>query len=743
MQQWLAKLFSFNMRLLLTVFVFIIFIISFFAYVEAERAIDQANYTRLNSFLLADELRQSSDDLTRMVRTYAVTGERRFRQHFNEILAIRNGEAPRPEAYHFIYWDLVNASNQRPRPFAEPHELLTRMREVGFTEHELSQLTLAKEASDALAKIEQQAMALVETGDPELRKQALVMLYDDAYHQAKAGIMQPIDDIFALMSGRTDNAVSQAMQQAKILRWVFVALGVTLVLLLWHLKQRELAILGAPVSQLYARITALGRGDFATDIAVAEGKDNTVLGWLSQMRQQLFQLDHTRQLSQERLAHLAHYDALTGLPNRLLLTERLHEAMLQAKQTQQQLALAFLDLDNFKTVNDRFGHEFGDQVLKALSLHLAALLPPQSVLARISGDEFVFLLQPLVNPQDCQPRLEQILQRLTNPLTVQGNILQLSASIGVSFYPQEQDIASEQLLRQADQAMYAAKQAGKNRYALFDAAAEQHTRGQLKQVDDIRLALERNEFVLFYQPKVNLMTYACVGVEALIRWQHPTKGLLAPAAFLPAIEHHELGIKLGQWVITEAFRQYELWQQHGFSMAISVNIAANHLQQTDFAGQLQTICQQFPKVPPSMLELEILETSALQDITGVLNTMEACAAMGVTFSLDDFGTGYSSLFYLKRLPISTLKLDQSFVRDILTDADDLAILQGVSKLAEAFALSTIAEGVETTDHINKLLEIGYLYGQGYGIARPMPAAQFALWLTTLPHTSRQEDEAPN
>ncbi|GGW51938.1 putative bifunctional diguanylate cyclase/phosphodiesterase [Alishewanella tabrizica] len=731
MQQWLAKMFSFNVRLILTILVFIVFVFSFFVYVDAERDIDNANNIRLHSFLLADELRQSSDDLTRMVRTYAVTGETRYRQHFDEILAIRNGDAPRPEDYHFIYWDLVDASNQRPRPFAKSHALLARMREAGFTEHELSQLTLAKEASDALAKIEQQAMALVATGDPTLSKQALAMLYDDAYHQAKAGIMQPIDDIFALMSSRTDNAVNQALQQAQFLRWVFVALGITLVLLLWHLKQRELAILGVPVSQLYGLITALGRGDFTTDIAVAAGKEGTVLGWLSQMRQQLFQLEHTRQLSQERLAHLAHYDALTGLPNRLLLTERLQEAIQDAKQSKQKLALAFLDLDGFKMVNDRFGHEFGDQVLKALSLHLATLLPPQSVIARISGDEFVFLLQPLANLQDCQPCLERILHSLADPLVVQGNTLQLSASIGVSFYPQEQDIASEQLLRQADQAMYAAKQAGKNRYALFDAAAEQHTRGQLKQVDDIRLALARNEFVLFYQPKVNLMTYDCVGVEALIRWQHPTKGLLAPAAFLPAIEHHELGITLGQWVITEAFRQYELWQQLGFNMAISVNIAANHLQQSDFAMQLQEICRQFPNVPPSMLELEILETSALQDITGVLNTMEACAAMGVTFSLDDFGTGYSSLFYLKRLPISTLKLDQSFVRDILTDADDLAILQGVSRLADAFALSTIAEGVETTEHINKLLEIGYLYGQGYGIARPMPAAQFAVWFSTL------------
>ena len=729
MRKWLARLTDFDTRLLVTLTVFVLFIVSFFVYVDAERAIDTANNKRLQSFLLADELRQSSDDLTRMVRTYAVTGEPRYRQHFDEIFAIRNGHAPMPENYHYIYWDLVDASNARPRPFGPPTALLNTMRQVGFTDSELTQLVSAKQASDDLTNIEQRAMELVASGDPALREQALVLLHNDEYHLAKAGIMRPIDKLYDMMSSRTANSVRQAEISARWLRLVFVVLGLMLLMMLWQLKRRQLAILGAPVAELYSRIEALGNGDFTTDILVPAGKDNTLLGWLSRTRHRLFLLEHTRMQVQQRLEHLAHYDPLTGLSNRVLLAEQLQKSMLNATQHQSLLAVAFVDIDGFKAVNDRFGHALGDQVLQTLSQRLVAAVGKENSVARMSGDEFVFLLSNLAQVEDSQPMLQQALDSLASPVTIAGATIALSASIGVSFYPQNADVAAEQLLRQADQAMYVAKQAGKNSFHLFDNEADQHTRVVLRSLNDIRDGLARQEFVLFYQPKVNMHTGECTGVEALIRWQHPEQGLMAPGLFLPLIEHHELGVQLGQWVISQAFRQYQLWQAQGITMAISVNIAAFHLQQADFFQQLQSIFDTFPSVPPSMLEMEIVETSALQDLVHVRETMQSCSAFGVTFSLDDFGTGYSSLSYLKRLPISTLKLDQSFVRDILTDTDDLAILQGVSLLAETFELATIAEGVETAAHRQKLLEIGYVFGQGYGIARPMPASAFASWLS--------------
>lgn len=723
---------AFELHLAVALLVLVLFVISFRLYVDAERDIELAHQQRLQSFLLADELRQSSDDLTRMVRTYAVTGDERYRRYFNEIFAIRNGDLPRPVDYHHIYWDLVDETDRRPRATAKAVALLDLMREAGFTESELSQLVSAKQASDALTQIEQEAMRLVASGEPMLREQALRMLHDTAYHQAKAGIMQPIDQLYSLMRQRTDAAVIAAERQARLLRALFVLLGVMLLWLLWRFKQRERAVLGAPVTEIYRRIEQLGQGVFTQPAPLAEQDTNTVLGWLSHTQQRLAQLEQNRQSAQQRLQQLAHYDPLTGLPNRFLLAERLQQAMQQATQQQQSLALAFIDLDGFKAVNDQLGHPHGDRVLLELSRRLSEQATAGSLVSRISGDEFVLLLTGLEHNSDCSAVLQQALDAMATPVLIDGVSSQLSASIGVSFYPQQLAVEPEQLLRQADQAMYLAKQAGKNRIHYFDLAADLQARDLHQRLQAIQLGLEQNQFELYYQPKVDLQSGHCIGVEALIRWQHPELGLLAPGTFLPLIEQHPLGITLGNWVLRQALTQLALWQQQGRSLPISVNIAANHLQQPDFSQQLRQLAAEFPQISLKCLELEIVETSALQDFQHVSQTMLACAALGVSFSLDDFGTGYSSLSYLKRLPISTLKLDQSFVRDVLTDADDLAILQGVRLLAESFQLNTIAEGVETNAHTQKLLEIGYRYGQGYGIARPMPVAQLEPWLAAQP-----------
>ncbi|MCC5825330.1 EAL domain-containing protein [Alkalimonas sp.] len=721
-------------RLLLTLLVFFLFVISFLLYVNAGRGIERAHNQRLQSFLLADELRQSSDDLTRMVRTYAVTGDERFRRYFDEILAIRNGDLPRPVDYHHIYWDLVDESDNRPRPAGKSVALLELMRQAGFTEHELSQLVSAKEASDALVNLEQKAMSLVETGDDTLREEALSMLHGSAYHEAKAGIMQPIDQLYSQMRQRTDAAVAKSERQARLLLMLFLVLGVMLLWLLWRFKKREAAVLGASVGELYRRIEQLGQGNFTEPAPMTDQQVNTVSGWLSQTQHRLAQLEQNRRQAQKRLQQLAHYDPLTGLPNRFLFAEKLQQAMQHALDKKHLIALAFIDLDGFKAVNDQFGHPYGDQVLLALSRRLQYRLSESNCVARISGDEFVLLLPDLNQLQDCDAVLQDVLSALAYPVQVNSIATQLSASIGVSFYPQEPSVEPEQLIRQADQAMYLAKQSGKNRIHYFDIAADQHMRTmhqRLKAIDD---GLQHNQFVLFYQPKVDFVTGQCIGVEALIRWQHPDQGLLPPSDFLPLIEQHTLGIKLGQWVLHQAFFQLSDWQAQGVELPISVNIAANHLQAADFVDQLETLAMNYPDISFTLLELEIVETSALQDFEHASQTMIACSKLGVSFSLDDFGTGYSSLSYLKRLPISTLKLDQSFVRDILTDSEDLAILQGVGLLAASFQLKTIAEGVESSAHIEKLLEIGYRYGQGYGIARPMPIERLTEWLANNQQT---------
>ncbi len=433
---------------------------------------------------------------------------------------------------------------------------------------------------------------------------------------------------------------------------------------------------------------------------------------------------------QRQLEHIAHFDALTNLPNRLLLSDRLQQSMAHALRRGQHVAVAFLDLDGFKEVNDRHGHDVGDKLLSNLATALKDSLREGDTLARIGGDEFVAVMIDLNSAEDCVPMLTRLLEAAAASIQLGEVAWQGSASIGVTFYPQADDVESDQLLRQADQAMYQAKLAGKNRYQIFDAAQDSSLRVHHESLEHIRLALQSDEFVMHYQPKVNMRTSQVVGAEALIRWQHPEKGLLAPGIFLPVIEGHALAVEVGEWVIDTALTQIDAWHTAGLDLAISVNVGARQLQQADFVQRLKLILAKHPKVKPTSLELEVLETSALEDMTQVAQVIEACHQMGVKFALDDFGTGYSSLTYLKRLRVALLKIDQSFVRDMLDDPDDLAILQGVIGLAAAFKREVIAEGVETVAHGTALLHLGCELAQGYGIARPMPADQMPAWVAT-------------
>ncbi|BCO28597.1 hypothetical protein MIZ03_3506 [Rhodoferax lithotrophicus] len=432
---------------------------------------------------------------------------------------------------------------------------------------------------------------------------------------------------------------------------------------------------------------------------------------------------------QNQLEHIAHYDALTNLPNRVLLGDRLHQAMTHAQRRGQLLAVVYLDLDGFKTINDRHGHETGDQLLIALSSRMNLALREGDTLARLGGDEFVAVLIDMPDIAASVPVLTRLLTATAQPMYVGDQMLQVSASLGVTFYPQAEEVDADLLLRQADQAMYQAKLAGKNRYQIFDAEQDRNVRGHHESLERIRDALTANEFVLHYQPKVNMRTGEIMGVEALIRWQHPEKGLLPPAVFLPVIEDHQLAIPVGEWVINTALTQMEVWQTTGLDIHVSVNISARHLQREDFVERLSDILAQHPNVAPSRFGMEVLETSALEDLAHASRVIEACQKIGVMFALDDFGTGYSSLTYLKRLPVKLLKIDQSFVRDMLDDPDDLAILVGVTGLANAFRRQVIAEGVETVAHGSMLLKLGCELAQGYGIARPMPAESLPSWVT--------------
>lgn len=432
-------------------------------------------------------------------------------------------------------------------------------------------------------------------------------------------------------------------------------------------------------------------------------------------------------IKQEELEHLAHFDALTDLPNRILLSDRLHQAMALSQRSGKSLAVLYLDLDGFKDINDEYGHNAGDEMLIAVSHNMKAALRNVDTLARIGGDEYALVLADVQGPHQCGCMVERILRACAEPVVIQGNLLRKSASIGVTIYPQD-DVDADQLLRHADRAMYEAKQAGKNRYHIFDSVLDAEVKNLGLQHERIRHALATDEFFLCYQPKVNMRTAVVVGVEALIRWNHPQLGLLAPDAFLPSIEFHPLSEEVDDWVLNAALLQMDVWRKAGLNISVSVNIGARQLQKKDFAQRLVTALAKHPDIDPHMLDIEILETSALQDIHAVADVIRDCQQSGVCFSVDDFGTGYSSLTYLRHFPAETLKIDRSFVGNLLEDGENRAIVEAIIGLAAVFQRDVIAEGVETVEIAEKLLELGCELGQGYGISKPLLAAEVPAWV---------------
>ncbi|SBS30644.1 Cyclic di-GMP phosphodiesterase Gmr [Marinomonas aquimarina] len=444
-----------------------------------------------------------------------------------------------------------------------------------------------------------------------------------------------------------------------------------------------------------------------------------------------------------QLERIAHYDSLTGLPNRFLFRDRLRVAMSRAKSRNEKLALLFLDLDGFKEVNDSFGHEVGDQLLVYLATTITSLLRREDTFARIGGDEFILILPDATKDNVLEKVIHTLLESIAEPVDLNGRLVQVTSSIGVAIYPENDDMDADQLIRQADQAMYSAKVAGKNLCRFFDPEQDRSIRGFHENVTRLSEALAADEFELYYQPKVNLRSLEVVGFEALIRWHHPEQGVLLPGRFLPDIEGNLLMVEIGEWTIRQALEQLFIWQQHGLHLPISVNVSAIHLQQKNFIDSLEEVLIEYPTVPPKYLEFEVLETSALENMEQAQLIIHHCDDLGIEFSIDDFGTGYSSLSYLRDIPAKTLKIDQSFVKNMSDENDDRLILEGIIGLAKSFHKKVIAEGVEDMAYADVLLELGCEYAQGYAIARPMPAADVPQWVAQWrAQTISQQASAP-
>ena len=438
----------------------------------------------------------------------------------------------------------------------------------------------------------------------------------------------------------------------------------------------------------------------------------------------------------EKLNFLAHYDALTELPNRTLFIDRFHQAIAHSKRSESMLAVCFLDLDNFKGINDTFGHDVGDKLLIEVANRITRCIREEDTTSRQGGDEFAILLGDINSYAQCEQSLERIHRSLAKPYTINGHSHKITASSGITLYPEDKgDI--DTLLRHADQAMYAAKLSGKNNYRLFSSSDEKESINKQLQLNRLKQAFAHQEFSLYYQPKVNMVTGDVFGAEALIRWIHPEKGLIPPLDFLPIIERTDLEIDIGNWVINEALSHLATCHQEGIKADISVNISSYHLLSETFLTKLEKALNHHPSVNPQSLELEILESSALGDLHAVTKVIKACQSnLGVTVALDDFGTGYSSLTHLRNLPANTIKVDRSFVSDMINDPSDFAIIDSIIGMADSFGREIIAEGVESTAHGLMLIIMGCQKAQGYGIAKPMPVDEFIPWLKA--YTPNQE-----
>ncbi|OGU24646.1 MAG: diguanylate cyclase [Hydrogenophilales bacterium RIFOXYD1_FULL_62_11] len=429
------------------------------------------------------------------------------------------------------------------------------------------------------------------------------------------------------------------------------------------------------------------------------------------------------------MAHLAQHDFLTSLPNRLLLTERFAHAIKMAQRNRKQVGLMFIDLDNFKHINDSLGHAVGDQLLQSVANRLVECVRTTDTVCRQGGDEFVILLAEINQPQDAAQVAASLQAALDIPHLIAGNELHISLSVGISIFPDD-GTRVDTLMQNADTAMYHAKASGRNNFQFFK--AEMNTRAVHRQMIEcsLRRALKQNEFMLHYQPKIDLATGAMTGAEALIRWQDPDHGITYPAQFIPIAEENGLIVPIGRWVLREACRQVQAWLDSGLpAVPVAVNISAVEFRHDSFLKWLALILKE-TGLEPRYLQLELTESILMHDAESSASVLEALKIMGVRLAIDDFGTGYSSLSYLKRFPIDTLKIDQSFVRDIVTDADDATIVAAVIGMGKNLKQRVIAEGVETHEQLAFLQARHCDEGQGFHFSHPVSAERFSRLLET-------------
>ncbi|HJU70555.1 MAG TPA: EAL domain-containing protein [Paucimonas sp.] len=517
----------------------------------------------------------------------------------------------------------------------------------------------------------------------------------------------------------TEEAFSPIVTLKREVYLASLLLTLTLAVALHFLLRRQLA----PLGEAGAAMRRMTKGDAPFAPLPIRRQDE-----IGELMENFNQLAIGRSNAEQQIKFLAYHDTLTGLPNRLLAQDRFEQAAAHAGRTGTQVALLFLDLDHFKTINDSLGHASGDALLKEIAVRLGECVRDTDTCSRQGGDEFLIVLPELHDADTTAGVLLKIMEKLQAPFEFGGQELATTASIGIAIYPDDGE-NFDTLLKKADTAMYRAKEAGRSTYRFFDEQMNIEAVEHLSTRNGLRKALERDEFVLYYQPQVDLASGAVVGAEALIRWNHPKLGLVAPAKFISVAEDSGLIVPIGEWVMREACRQGMAWKKAGLpDIRIAVNLSAVQFKRGNLEQTIVNALQE-SGFDPACLELEITESLLIQNVENVLASIKRLKQLGVTLSIDDFGTGYSSLSYLKRFAVDKLKIDRSFVRDIATDPDDAAIVHAIIQMGRSLNLKIIAEGVEDEAMLERLRRFRCDEAQGYYFARPMPADEFARHLT--------------
>ena len=443
---------------------------------------------------------------------------------------------------------------------------------------------------------------------------------------------------------------------------------------------------------------------------------------LARYHRLLREQERERAAQEERIRHQAYHDSLTGLPNRASFAEHLDEAMRRAKRAGWPLALLFLDLDNFKRVNDSLGHDAGDRLLRVAAERIRRAVREADMLFRMGGDEFTVLLEDVRGPEEAAMVSSRVLEAMAEPLQLQHHEISVTASIGIALYPRD-DVVAERLLKSADTAMYRAKELGRNRYAFFAPEMNERVESQILVEEALRRGLKNHEFVLHFQPRVSVASGRATGAEALLRWRHPEWGLVEPARFVPLLEETGMVVPVGAWVLAEACRQARSWQDAGLPpLRVSVNLSSRQFRSESLLESVSEALRA-SRLQPQMLELELTESLLVENVEHAMGVMGKLKAIGTAISIDDFGTGYSSLGYLKRFPIDSLKIDRSFVRDIATSPKDAAIVKAISALARSLGIGLIAEGVEEAWQAEFLRGRHCTEMQGFLFSRALPPEQ--------------------